>query len=77
MSRTSPLSVAHETLLFERRLRASPEAVFAAYADVTLRARWSAPAPSVAVVYAADDFVSPVSFGTSIFWRDGASSTAR
>ncbi len=56
MSRASSVSVAHETLLFERRLRASPEAVFTAYADVALRARWSAPSPSVAVVYAANDF---------------------
>jgi hypothetical protein len=31
MSRVSARSVAHETLVFERRVRASPEAVFAAY----------------------------------------------
>lgn len=46
----------HETLVFERRFRAGPEAVFAAYADVELRARWSAPSPTAAVVYTSADF---------------------
>lgn len=56
MSQASLASVAHETLVFERRLRTSPEAVFAVYADVSVRARWSAPSPTAAVVYSADDF---------------------
>jgi len=56
MSRVSARSVAHETLVFERRVRASPEAVFAAYADVGVRTRWSAPSPTAAVVYSSADF---------------------
>lgn len=57
-SRRGPdgVSVAHETLVFERRLRASPDAVFAAYADVDARARWSAPSATAAVVYSSADF---------------------
>jgi uncharacterized protein YndB with AHSA1/START domain len=56
MSPPPAASVAHETLVFERRARASPEAVFAAYVDVGVRARWSAPSPTAAVVYSAADF---------------------
>jgi len=55
-SSTEMPAVKHETLVFERRLRASPSAVFAAYADVDARARWSAPSDTAAVVYAASDF---------------------
>mgnify|MGYP001140740641 CR=1 FL=1 len=46
----------HETLVFERRFRSSPRAVFAAYADVEARARWSAPSDATAVVYSVSDF---------------------
>ena len=50
------MSVVHETLVFERCLRASMETVFAGYADVGVRAAWSAPSPTAAVVYSSDDF---------------------
>lgn len=46
----------HETLVFERRFRVAPDAVFAAYADVDLRVQWSTPSPTAAVVYSAADF---------------------
>lgn len=49
-------SVAHETLVFDRSIRASPQAVFAAYADARVRARWSAPSPTAAVIYSSTDF---------------------
>ncbi|MEZ4222013.1 MAG: SRPBCC domain-containing protein [Polyangiaceae bacterium] len=49
-------STLHETLVFERQFGSPPEAVFAAYADVDLRSRWSAPSPTAAVVYGSADF---------------------
>jgi uncharacterized protein YndB with AHSA1/START domain len=45
-----------QTLVFERKLSATPSAVFAAYADARERAKWSAPSPTAAVVYASTDF---------------------
>lgn len=56
MSPVSPGSTVHQTLVFERGLRASPNAVFAAYVDPDIRARWSAPSPTAAVVYSSADF---------------------
>ena len=50
------IAVKHDTLVFERRLRSTPSAVFAAYADVESRARWSAPSDTAAVVYSVSDF---------------------
>lgn len=52
----SPQTAEHETLVFERRLRAPPHAVFAAFVDVDVRARWSAPSPTARVSYSSADF---------------------
>jgi uncharacterized protein YndB with AHSA1/START domain len=46
----------HETLVFERRIAAPPEAVFAAYADLEMRTIWTRPSPTAAVVYESDEF---------------------
>lgn len=48
--------VAHETLTFERTYEASPKRVFAAFADVKVRERWSAPSDTAAVVYSQANF---------------------
>lgn len=50
------MSIVHETLVFERRYPASPSRVFQAYADEAIRARWSAPTPTTAIVYESTDF---------------------
>jgi uncharacterized protein YndB with AHSA1/START domain len=48
--------VAHETLTFERTYEASPKRVFAAFADVKIRERWSTPSDTAAVVYSEANF---------------------
>jgi uncharacterized protein YndB with AHSA1/START domain len=50
------LEIVHKTLSFERRFKASPEKVFAAYADTGTRASWSAPTPTAKVVIDECDF---------------------
>ena len=56
MSSNTPSFTTHETLLFERRFTSPPGKVFAVYADVDLRVKWSAPSPTAAVVYSSADF---------------------
>jgi uncharacterized protein YndB with AHSA1/START domain len=48
--------VVHETLTFQRIYDTSPTQVFAAFADVERRARWSAPSPNTIIVYSKSDF---------------------
>ncbi|MFO6420905.1 SRPBCC domain-containing protein [Hylemonella sp. W303a] len=49
-------AVQHATLVFERELPAPITAVFEAYADATLRARWGAPSETAVIIYDAEDF---------------------
>lgn len=49
-------SIAHVTIVMERTYAASAERVFAAWADVEARKRWSAPADSIRIEYEAADF---------------------
>jgi uncharacterized protein YndB with AHSA1/START domain len=46
----------HATLVFEREISASPEAVFAAIVDPAARARWGAPSDTAVVIYDEADF---------------------
>lgn len=46
----------HATLVFEREISASPEAVFAAFADPVARARWGTPSDTATVIYDQADF---------------------
>lgn len=48
--------LAHATLVMERTYNATPQRVFAAWADVGARQRWSAPADSIRIVYEEADF---------------------
>jgi uncharacterized protein YndB with AHSA1/START domain len=49
-------TLAHATLVMERTYKANPARVFAAWADVEARKRWSAPADSIRIVYEESDF---------------------
>lgn len=49
-------TIAHTTMIMERTYTASATRVFRAWADVDARARWSAPASHMQVVYEAADF---------------------
>ncbi len=49
-------TVQHETLTFKRQYTATPDAVFSTYADVEVRARWSAPSDSAVFIYTENDF---------------------
>jgi uncharacterized protein YndB with AHSA1/START domain len=46
----------HATLIFRREIPASIETVFAAFADVGVRASWSAPSESAVLLYDRSDF---------------------
>jgi uncharacterized protein YndB with AHSA1/START domain len=49
-------SILHTTLVFEREIAASPEAVFAAIGDPVARAQWGAPSDTAIVIYDEADF---------------------
>jgi uncharacterized protein YndB with AHSA1/START domain len=49
-------TIAHATIVMERAYAASPARVFAAWADVEARKRWSAPADNIRIDYEAADF---------------------
>ena len=49
-------TLAHATIVMERTYKASPARVFAAWADVEARKRWSAPAESICIVYEESNF---------------------
>lgn len=49
-------TIAHATIVMERTYAASPARVFAAWADVEARKRWSAPADNIRIDYEAADF---------------------
>jgi len=48
--------IAHATIVMERTYKASPARVFAAWADVEVRKRWSAPADNIRIEYEEADF---------------------
>lgn len=48
--------LAHATLVMERTYNATPQRVFAAWADVAARQRWSAPADNIRIEYKEADF---------------------
>jgi uncharacterized protein YndB with AHSA1/START domain len=49
-------ALAHATLVMERTYKATPARVFAAWANVEARARWSAPAPDITIIYERSEF---------------------
>jgi uncharacterized protein YndB with AHSA1/START domain len=49
-------STLHTTLVFEREIAASLDAVFAAFADPVVRAKWGTPSDTVVVIYDQADF---------------------
>lgn len=49
-------ALAHATIVMERTYNASPARVFAAWADVEARKRWSAPADNIRIEYEEADF---------------------
>lgn len=49
-------TIAHATIVMERIYNASPARVFAAWADVDSRKRWSAPAENIRIEYESSDF---------------------
>lgn len=49
-------ALAHATIVMERTYKATPARVFAAWADVEARQRWSAPAENIRIVYEESDF---------------------
>lgn len=49
-------ALAHATIVMERTYRAAPARVFAAWADVEARQRWSAPAENIRIVYEESNF---------------------
>lgn len=49
-------TLAHATIVMERTYNASPARVFAAWANVEARKRWSAPADGIRIEYEAADF---------------------
>jgi uncharacterized protein YndB with AHSA1/START domain len=48
--------LAHATLVMERTYNATPQRVFAAWADVEARKRWSSPADTIRIEYEKADF---------------------
>jgi uncharacterized protein YndB with AHSA1/START domain len=46
----------HQTLVFERTIKASAEAVFAAFVDPVARANWGTPSDTATVIYDETDF---------------------
>jgi uncharacterized protein YndB with AHSA1/START domain len=46
----------HKTLVFERTIKAPPEAVFAAFVDPVARAQWGTPSDTATVIYDETDF---------------------
>jgi uncharacterized protein YndB with AHSA1/START domain len=50
------MTLAHATIVMERTYNASAARVFAAWADVEARKRWSAPAESIRIEYEEADF---------------------
>jgi uncharacterized protein YndB with AHSA1/START domain len=50
------MTLAHATIVMERTYNASPARVFAAWADVEARKRWSAPAENIRIEYEETDF---------------------
>lgn len=49
-------AIAHATIAMERTYNATPQRVFAAWADVEARKRWSSPADNIRIEYEAADF---------------------
>lgn len=49
-------TLAHATIVMERSYNATPARVFAAWADVEARKRWSAPADDIRIEYEEADF---------------------
>ena len=49
-------TIAHATIVMERTYSASASRVFAAWADVEARKRWSSPADNIRIEYEAADF---------------------
>lgn len=49
-------AIAHATIVMERTYKASPQRVFAAWADVEARKRWSAPVENIRIEYEEADF---------------------
>jgi len=49
-------ALAHATIVMERTYSAAPARVFAAWANVEARKRWSAPADNIQIVYEESDF---------------------
>jgi uncharacterized protein YndB with AHSA1/START domain len=49
-------TIAHATIVMERTYTATPQRVFAAWADVEARKRWSAPTDDIRIEYEASDF---------------------
>lgn len=49
-------TIAHATIVMERTYGASAQRVFAAWADVEARKRWSAPADNIRIEYEVADF---------------------
>ena len=50
------MTTLHETLIFERTVKASAATVFAAFADPAARAAWGAPSDTAVVIYDEADF---------------------
>jgi uncharacterized protein YndB with AHSA1/START domain len=50
------MTTLHETLVFERAVKAPAAAVFAAFADPAARAAWGAPSDTAIVIYDEADF---------------------
>ena len=49
-------TIAHATIVMERTYSASPARVFAAWADIDARKRWSAPTEDIRIEYEEADF---------------------
>ncbi|MBC7769595.1 MAG: SRPBCC domain-containing protein [Phycisphaerales bacterium] len=49
-------AITHATIVMDRTYNASPARVFAAWADLDARKRWSAPADDIRIEYEASDF---------------------
>jgi uncharacterized protein YndB with AHSA1/START domain len=50
------LTLTHATIVMERRFKAAPARVFAAWADIEARKRWSAPTDTISIEYETTDF---------------------
>ena len=50
------MTITHATIVMERTYNAAPARVFAAWADVEARKRWSAPAENIRIEYEEADF---------------------